>query len=180
MDIKHLVNITSRAWAVPILAALHEGVPGRQAPLLTATGAGRTAFAQSLTHLIDLRLLERNPGHGHPLRPEFRLTTPGKIGAEISHQIMTLAGEENSNLLRKSWTLPILAILHEPHHFNDIQRALAPITDRALSQALKAMEDRDWVKREVDLDTRPPRPIYDAANLGAKISAIMAPHLAYC
>ncbi len=177
MDIKQLVNITSRAWAVPILAALHEGVPGRQAPLITATGAGRTAFAQSMSHLIEIGLVERNPGHGHPLRPEFRLTTPGKIGAEISHKIQTLAGEENRDLLRKSWTLPILAILHEPHQFNDMQRALTPITDRALSQALKAMEDREWVHREVDLAARPPRPIYSAANRGAEISQIMAPHL---
>ena len=178
MDIKHLVNITSRAWSVPILAALHAGVAGRQAPLITATGAGRTAFAQSMTHLIEMGLLERNPGHGHPLRPEFRLTTPGKIGAEISHQIWTLAGEENRDLLRKSWTLPVLAIVHTPHHFNDIQRALAPITDRALSQALKALEERNWVHREVDPEARPPRPIYSAASAGAEISAIMAPHLA--
>lgn len=178
MDIKQLVNITSRAWAVPILAALHEGVPGRQAPLLTATGAGRTAFAQSMTHLIEIGLVERNPGHGHPLRPEFRLTIPGKIGAEISHKISTLAGEEHRDLLRKSWTLPVLAITHTPHHFNDIQRALDPITDRALSQALKALEEREWVHREVDHEARPPRPTYSAANKGAEISAIMAPYLA--
>lgn len=178
MDIKQLVNITSRAWAVPILAAMYNGVPGRQAPLLTATGAGRTAFAQSMSHLIEIGLVERNPGHGHPLRPEFRLTPPGKIGAEISHNIWTLAGEENQNLLRKSWTLPTLAILHTPHHFNDIQRALDPITDRALSQTLKSLEECEWVHRNVDNEARPPRPIYSAANTGAEISAIMAPYLA--
>lgn len=175
MDIKQLVNITSRAWALPILAALYQGVPGRQAPLLTATGAGRTAFAQSMTHLIDIELVERNPGHGHPLRPEFRLTPTGKISAEISQKIWALAGEENRTLLRKSWTLPTLAVLHTPHHFNELQRALDPITDRALSQTLKSLEQCGWVQRDVDNAARPPRPIYSAANAGAEISEIVTP-----
>ena len=33
MDIKLFVNITSRAWALPILSSLHRGIAGRQAPL---------------------------------------------------------------------------------------------------------------------------------------------------
>lgn len=86
MDISQLVNITSRAWALPILSSLHTGVAGRQAPLLAATGASRTAFAQSMEHLISIGLLERNPGHGHPLRPEFRLTPPGIEAAAIAHK----------------------------------------------------------------------------------------------
>ena len=36
-----LVNITSKAWALPILSNMHDGVAGRQATLLTATGASR-------------------------------------------------------------------------------------------------------------------------------------------
>ena len=77
MYIKSFVNITSKAWAMPILLNLYDGVPGRQATLLAATGASRAAFAQSMEHLIKIGLLERNPGHGHPLRPEFRLTQLG-------------------------------------------------------------------------------------------------------
>ena len=84
MDIKTLVNTTSRAWTIPILAQLHAGVAGRQAPLLAATGASRTAFAQSMEHLISIGLLERNPGYGHPLRPEFRLTKHGVTAATIA------------------------------------------------------------------------------------------------
>ena len=57
MDITTLVNISSRAWAVPILSSLHSGIAGRQAPLLAATGASRTAFAQSMEHLIKIGLL---------------------------------------------------------------------------------------------------------------------------
>ena len=179
MDITLLVNITSRAWALPILAKLHEGVPGRQAALLTATGAGRTAFAQSMEHLVTLGLVERNPGHGHPLRPEFRLTEPGRAAASLASRIQIVSEGQGRDLLRRAWTLPILTSLAKPRPFNDIRRSLVPITDRALSQSLKAMEARDWVERSVDDIARPPRSIYSAINLGSEISRIAAPEIRF-
>ncbi|PID79280.1 transcriptional regulator, partial [bacterium DOLZORAL124_64_63] len=162
MDIKLFVNITSRAWALPILWSLHEGVPGRQAPLLAATGASRTAFAQSMNHLIAIGLLERNPGYGHPLRPEFRLTQSGIRAAAIAHKIQAVSAKEDQDLLRRSWTVPVLTLLSAPNQFNEIKRNLQPITDRALSLSLKSMEDRNWVSRSVDTIARPPKPLYRA------------------
>lgn len=179
MDINLFVNITSRAWAVPILANLHAGVAGRQAPLLTATGASRTAFAQSMDHLIEIGLLERNPGYGHPLRPEFRLTRIGVHAAAIAHKIQSVSAAEDQALLRKSWTLPVLTSLHQPRHFNDIKRNLHSITDRALSQSLKSMEQRDWVRRRVDDTARPPRSLYSAVNTGGLISQVTAAEVSF-
>lgn len=174
MYIKQFVNITSKAWAIPILSNLHAGVAGRQAPLLTATGASRTAFAQSMEHLILIGLLERNPGHGHPLRPEYRLTSQGVSAAAIAHKIQSVSTEDDRDLLRRSWTLPVLTVINKPTHFNEIKRNLHTITDRALSQSLQSMEARNWVCRNVDQAARPPKPIYSAANLGQKISEITA------
>lgn len=179
MDIKLFVNLTSRAWALPILSSLHEGVPGRQATLLTATGASRTSFAQSMEHLIGMGLIERNPGHGHPLRPEFRLTSVGKTAAEIAHEIKLVSKDEDRDILRKSWTLPILTSLYRPRHFNEIKRNLLTITDRSLSQSLKSMEDRNWVQRNVDDIMRPPRSIYRAVNTGENISKIIGPEIVF-
>lgn len=179
MDIALFVNITSRAWALPILSNLHVGVAGRQAPLLAATGASRTAFSQSLDHLITIGLLERNPGHGHPLRPEFRLTPRGKAAAAIANKIQNVSGDEDQDLLRRSWTLPVLTSLHSPSHFNEIKRNLQTITDRALSQSLKSMEVRNWVCRSVDDAARPPRSIYRAVNTGDAISRITAPEIRF-
>lgn len=174
MDINSLVNITSRAWALSILSNLHSGVAGRQATLLTATGASRTAFAQSMEHLIELGLLERNPGHGHPLRPEFRLTSSGVVAAAMAHKVQSVSGAEGQDLLRRSWTLPVLTTLQTPRHFNDIRRNLITITDRSLSQTLRSMEDRKWVHRSVNNTLRPPRSIYSAVNTGGIISQIAA------
>lgn len=170
MDIKNFVNITSRAWALPTLAQLHSGIPGRQAALLTATGASRTAFAQSMEHLILLGLVERNPGYGHPLRPEFRLTPIGQSAAEIASEILGASRDAEQGLLRRSWTLPVLAALQRPSHFSDIRRNLMTITDRALSQSLRHMEGKRWVSRQVDNLARPPKPIYCAINTGARIT----------
>lgn len=174
MDISLLVSITSRAWALPILSRMHAGVAGRQAPLLAATGASRTAFAQSMEHLIDLRLLERNPGYGHPLRPEFRLTIKGITVAAVADKIQDLSTEDDWPLLRRTWTIPVLTTLQRPIHFNEIKRSLPTITDRALSQSLKSMEAKSWVSRSVDGTARPPRSIYSAVNTGGLISQVTA------
>lgn len=179
MYIESFVNITSRAWALPILSNLHGGVPGRQATLLAATGASRSAFAQSMEHLIKIGLLERNPGHGHPLRPEFRLTHIGIKAAAIANKVQLVSAGDDQDLLRRSWTLPVLTSLHRPSHFNEIKRNLLTITDRALSQSLKSMEDRNWVLRSVDDAARPPRSIYSAVNTGGMISKITGSEVSF-
>lgn len=179
MDINLLVNVTSRAWSMPILSSLYSGVAGRQAPLLSATGASRTAFAQSMDHLIELGLLERNPGYGHPLRPEFRLTKLGKTVAAVADKIQSVSTEEDWPLLRRSWTLPVLTSLYTPSHFTDIKRHLPRITDRALSQSLKSMEASSWVCRSVDETARPPRSIYRAVNTGCAISRAIASEVTF-
>lgn len=171
MDITTLVKLTSRAWSLNILALLHSGVPGRQAPLLAASGAGRTSFAASLEHLTQLKLLERNPGHGHPFRPEFRLTPKGVKAAEIASRIVAAVPDEKEfALLRKSWTVPILALTATPQRFSGIRSDLTTITDRALSASLVRLEEREWIKRDINTATRVPFPTYCAANTGIQIN----------
>ena len=97
----------------------------------------------------------------------------------MAHKIERVSGDENRDLLRRSWTLPVLASLHSPSHFNDIKRNLITVTDRALSQSLKSMEDRHWVSRRVDGAARPPRPTYSAVNAGKLISSIAAPVISF-
>ncbi len=170
MDIELLVKLTERAWCLPIVALMYDGTPGRQAPLLAKSGAGRTAFAQSMAHLIDIGLVERNPGHGHPLRPEFRLTPLGQAIGPIAARIMSYGKIDQSGLIRRTWTVPVLTVIRQPQQFSQISRSLGRITDRALSQSLRQMEAHDWLTRSVDPQAYPPRPIYRAANLGLKIA----------
>lgn len=171
MDINLLVNLTARAWSLEILAHLHARVPGRQAPLLAATGASRGAFRASLEHLVDLHLLERNPGHGHPLRPEFRLTPTGVKAANVAAQIALVVGDDAGfALIRRRWTVPVLALTRVPRRFSALRSDLAPITDRALSVSLGQLEERDWINRDIDASARVPFPIYRAANQGGAVA----------
>lgn len=173
MDINDLVKLTARAWALPILAALADGVAGRQAALVTATGASRTAFAQSMEHLIQLGLADRNPGHGHPLRPEFRLTPQGQVAADLARGIQGYAGPTHLGLIKRSWSVPVLASLARYQHYGDVRRCLGPVTDRALSQTLRALEDNAWIQRRVIDTARPPRPVYRPINIGADITRML-------
>ncbi len=171
MDIGLLVNITSRAWSLKILALLHSGVPGRQAPLIAATQASRSSFASSLDNLLQIGLLERNPGHGHPLRPEFRLTQTGQAAAAMANGIMTLVPEEDSfAVVRRNWSVPILAVTETPKRFSTIRSGLGAITDRALSNSLGLLEEHEWLQRDIDLSQRSPYPTYHAVNAGRKIN----------
>lgn len=171
MDIPLLVKLTSKAWSLKILALLHSGVPGRQAPLIAATTATRSSFAASLEHLFQLGLLERNPGHGHPLRPEFRLTEQGKVVAAMAHRILEAAPDEDGfDLVKRSWPVPILALTEAPSRFSTIRSGLGAITDRALSNSLGMLEERDWLRREIDVSQRTPFPTYQAVNTGKIIN----------
>jgi len=153
-----------------ILALLSGGVPGRQAPLLAACGASRNAFGQSMDHLIDLGLVERNPGHGHPLRPEFRLTELGQAIGKSCKRIKAMTPDPAAAaVLRRSWTVPVLAISQEPTRFGALRHALTPITDRALTQTLRNLQDQGWMDRRIDPDARIIRPLYQAANAGQVI-----------
>lgn len=171
MDITTLVKLTSRAWSLTILSLLHDGVAGRQAPLLAATNASRTAFAASLDHLVSLGLLERNPGHGHPLRPEFRLTPVGLRIAKIASRVVkAVPDEQEFSLLRRNWTVPILALTDKPRRFSGIKSDLPTITDRALSMSLHRLEESDWLKREIHTSERLPFPTYIAVARGLEIN----------
>lgn len=171
MDINLLVNITSRAWCLTILRLMNDGVPGRQAPLIAASGASRTSFANSLALLVNLGLLERNPGHGHPLRPEYRLTAQGVKFAILAKAIANAFPDtDEPPLLRRAWTIPILAVSHKPRRFIEIKTDLMPVTDRALSQSLQNLETKHWLIRSVNVNAHPIRPVYQTVNQGVCIS----------
>lgn len=170
MDIATLVNITSRSWSLTILKLMNEGVAGRQAPLLAKSGASRTSFANSLAHLVELKLIERNPGHGHPLRPEFRLTPLGKTYAGLAKTIACAFPDNQAPaLLRRAWSVPILAASRQPRRFIEIKNELPAITDRALSQSLQNLEAQQWMVRKIDETSHPIRPYYQAVNEGREI-----------
>ena len=110
MDKHQLVNLCSRTWSLTALSLIAHGVSCRVSPLAAAAGCGRTSMSASVEHLISLGLLERNPGHGHPLRPEYRLTPGGVYVAEWAKGLINLVkSDQDQSLLRNKWSLPLIS-----------------------------------------------------------------------
>ena len=108
-----------------------------------------------------------------------RSANPIKAAAAMAYEVLNVSSDQDHLLLRRAWTLPVLTSLYLPGHFNDIRRSLPAITDRALSQSLRQMEERRWVRRDVDGAARPPRPLYSSINLGREISQITGPAVSF-
>ncbi len=154
---------------MPLLAELGRG-GGRLVTLGSRTGASREALRQTLGSLIADGLVLRNPGYGHPLRPEYVLTEPGRLVAPAAARVLeTLqaAGLESVGL--KKWTLPVLARLAPERRFSELRHELR-LSPRALTLALKDLEAAGLAERLVTTG-RPPATIYRPTASAAEIAA---------
>lgn len=161
-----------RRWSVLVLAALAaEGGGARFVLLLNRVGCARSALASTLDHLKASGWIRRNPGHGHPLRPEYLLTDKG---AAIASQAMEIeAVSADLGLGPKAfqrWTLPLTCELRaSPRRFTHLKNELVPATPRALSLTLKQMMGHDLVSRAV-VENFPPAPLYDLTSRGRELA----------
>ena len=74
---QRLAELFHRRWAVPILAELHRDRGAKFVTLAYRLSASQTAVRQTLDELIQRGFVRRNSGYGHPLRPEYLLTSRG-------------------------------------------------------------------------------------------------------
>lgn len=167
-------RLTAGRWLVPLMA--HVGARGgaRFAAMLAALGLSRSALAASLAELQEAGWLRRNPGHGHPLRPEYVLTPAGEPIAAFCQGVM--AQRERLGLApgqMPRWSLPLIARLDgERARFSALRTALRPVTPRALSLTLKQMLAVDLVDRALEAEF-PPVAIYSLTSKGRALAAAM-------
>ncbi|HTU10273.1 MAG TPA: helix-turn-helix domain-containing protein [Allosphingosinicella sp.] len=170
-----LRTLMAGRWLLPLLAHVAgTGGGSRFAAMLAATGASRSALAASLAALAEAGWLARNPGHGHPLRPEYVLTPAGEPVAAFSAQVMAQRarlGLEPGMLSR--WSLPLVARLDSgTQRFSMLRDALRPVTPRALSLTLKQMLAAELVDRALE-DDFPPIALYGLTGRGRELAAAM-------
>ncbi|MBX3402374.1 MAG: helix-turn-helix transcriptional regulator [Phycisphaeraceae bacterium] len=177
-----LITLCHRAWALPVLAEMHRadaaGMGGARLVALSYTfGASPNAIRSSLDHLIALGLAAPNPGHGHPLRPEYILT---KRGARLAPACAALDDSLLLFRLRQEamhkWALPTIhaAAVLRPARFTALGDQLRGITDRALSQTLRLLTAGGVLRREVR-EGFPPVPLYDLTGTGEAIAPFLEP-----
>lgn len=174
LDDASLRMLTANRWAMPVMALLSRENGSRFAVIAARFGLSSHSLTRCLQHLRDCGWVAPNPGHGHPLRPEYVLTEAGLAAGGACERIMASReklGLEAADLPR--WGLPVVAGLGPDWtRFGMLQSRLAPVTPRALSLTLQGMIGQDLVKRRLE-DRFPPVPLYGLSGRGQDLAGAM-------
>jgi DNA-binding HxlR family transcriptional regulator len=143
-------------WAVPILGELERAGGGsRFVQLANRLGLSRESLRQTLAALIATGLVMRNPGYGHPLRPEYVLTQRGRrLAPNCVRLVDALEREGLVDVGLKKWSVPVLVALGAERRFGELRDELRA-SPRALTLALKELADAGLVERRVHADFPP-------------------------
>ena len=164
-----LVALCHHRWTLPVLAEIERTRGSRFATLGGTLGVSNESLRRTLRALETQGLVTRNPGYGHPLRPEYVFTGRGaRLGPRARRLLGELAGHEEIGL--KKWSLPVLATLGEPRRFSEIGAALPEASPRALTLALKDLRAAGFVQRTVT-DDYPPAVVYELTPEARPIAA---------
>ena len=167
MSIKLLIELFHHRWSAPVLAELERQKGSRFVALARTLGIPRDSLRRTLDSLVELGLVGRNPGYGHPLRPEYVLTEAGRPVARRCARLVTCLDGHADIALRK-WSLPVLVALARPSRFSELRAELPGITARALAIALKDLEAAGLVERRVE-PAYPPTAVYAATAAGRRL-----------
>lgn len=175
IDEADLRRLSAGRWLAPLMALLDQRQGARFAEMLAALGLSRGVLSASLDQLQRAGWIRRNPGHGHPLRPEYVLTAAGPPIAAFSTRLMAARarlGLGPGDVTR--WTLPLIAALgHGAARFSELRAVLAPVTPRALSLTLKQAVAAGLVGRALE-DSFPPTAIYALSDRGRSLAAALS------
>lgn len=168
-------NIFQFRWSVPILSEIYERNGARFITLLNRLGVSRSVLASTLAKLIEGGFVIRNPGYGHPLRPEYILTEQGKETAPFCQELMRhVKANKAERLVHSRWAAPILLLLsQEDIRFSGLRSRLTPITPRALSEELKLLGSEGYISRKV-IDGYPPSSLYRVTPKSAPFVSFFA------
>lgn len=161
-------------WSIPILGEIFDRDGARFVTIMNRLGISRSVLSSTLVRLVGSGLIKHNPGHGHPLRPEYVLTPEGETIAPFCSELMKSAKKYKAKrLVQSRWSLLILFLLIEPGvRFSELKMKLAPITPRALSEELKLLSSEGYIKRIIT-DDYPPATLYELTPKSFPFAAIL-------
>jgi DNA-binding HxlR family transcriptional regulator len=144
-----MLTLSRRRWALPILAQLAATGGSRFVPLANQLGLSRDALRQTLDALTEAGLVRRNPGYGHPTRPEYVLTDKGRhVAPSCARILRELRRGGTEDVVLKKWSMPILLALDREARYTELRRRVGA-TPRALTLALKELIAHGLVERRV-------------------------------
>jgi len=164
----------NRRWTLPVIVELHRSRGCKFVALVNVLGVGRETLRETLGSLIDAGLVTRNPGYGHPMRPEYVLTARGRRTAPVAERLLEeLERRDALELGLKKWSLPVLAALGRESRFGELKSRLAPVTPRALTLALKGLVRAGLVERRIH-EAFPPATSYRLTSSGRPLGRLAA------
>jgi DNA-binding HxlR family transcriptional regulator len=171
----NLPQLLHHRWAPAVLAELAQAGGSRVVTLMSRLGASRESVRRTLAALVEGGLTARNPGYGHPLRPEYVLTRHGERVAAACAALLAGVrelGVEDAAL--KKWSLPIVLALGRPggSRFSALREELEEVSPRALALALKELMAAGLVERAVS-DGYPPATTYSLTRAGAQLLPVL-------
>ena len=173
-DLDTTVALARYRWIVPLLAVLSDRGGARFVELSRGLGISADSLSNSLQYVVEMGWVRKNPGHGHPLRPEYLLTDPGRAVASRAravHQVQERLDCDSKAL--KRWSLPIVHVLGTGvTRFNAISRSLEGATPRAISLSMKAVQEQQLVKRALH-DGFPPITDYSLSPRGEDLAGAL-------
>jgi DNA-binding HxlR family transcriptional regulator len=155
-----LQQLSHGRWFVPLLSGIGSGGT-RSVELRQSLGLSASMLRRSLEQMQNQGWIMPNPGHGHPLRPEWVTT---EKGATLIASCQAIMAERRALGLPAAgvgrWHLPLITqLIDQEKRFGELQNALSPVTPRALSLALKRSMALGQVERRLEADF-PPMAIY--------------------
>ena len=160
--LENLKKIGQYRWCFRSLILLMQQDGCKFVTLVRTLGASDGGMRQALDHLIILGWVMRNPGYGHPSRPEYILTTEGWARTKELDIFTRLIPNDYEP---SKWSLQAIWLLRQgPMRHKDLLSGLETITPRALSETLKELEEAGILLRTVR-DSRPPSVTYQLTSL---------------
>lgn len=168
-----LLDLVERRWSIPVIAELYRGSGAKFVTLVNRLGTGRGSLSATLDHLVDMDLVYRNPGYGHPMRPEYLLTGRGRdVGGHCLRLSQAVGRADAADLAYRKWTLPLVASIGHGRHgqvrFRDLRHALTAATPRAITLGLKGLLEHRWIGRSL-IDGYPPAAGYHLLARGERV-----------
>jgi DNA-binding HxlR family transcriptional regulator len=169
-----LMTLFRRRWAVPVLAELRRAEGAKFVTLVHRLDSNPGAMRETLDELLEIGWIQRNPGYGHPLRPEYLLTRRGeRLAPACAALEQTVAALGVEDVAFRKWSMPVLYVVGKgPTRFTEISRALGSVTDRAVSLALKDLADAEVIARTL-IGGSPPGSVYGATKAGDTLLPIL-------
>ena len=169
-DLSPLIELVHHRWSIPIIAELYDRSGAKFITLINRLGVSITTLRASHKHRRVRGFVEKNTGHGHPMRPEYLLTNRGlAIGKDCLSLVRAVQRSNETDLAFRKWTLPLVAAIGEhSQHFNELRSTLREATPRAIAIGLKSLLQQQWVDRTL-FDEYPPTAGYELMPRGMQI-----------